>query len=48
MFSYWVDIAVLRVIWTRKKQFRFLKTDGTWNQEVFHFPIPFAPEIKFE
>lgn len=25
-----------------------LETDSTWNQEVFHFPIPFAPGIIFE
>jgi hypothetical protein len=25
-----------------------LETDSTWNQEVFQFPIPFAPEIKFD
>ena len=28
--------------------FNLLETDSTWNQETFHFPIPFAPEIKFE
>ncbi len=28
--------------------FNLLETDSTWNQEIFHFPIPFAPEIKFE
>lgn len=31
-----------------KGNFDLLETDDTWNQEVFHFPIPFAPEIKFE
>jgi len=31
-----------------KSNFNLLQTDSTWNQEVFHFPIPFAPEIKFE
>lgn len=31
-----------------KSNVHLLETDSTWNQEVFHFPIPFAPEIKFE
>ena len=31
-----------------KSNFNLLDTDSTWNQEVFHFPIPFAPEIKFD
>jgi len=31
-----------------KSNFNILETDSTWNQEVFQFPIPFAPEIKFD
>jgi hypothetical protein len=31
-----------------KSNFNLLETDSTWNQEIFHFPISFAPEIKFE
>ncbi len=31
-----------------KKDFNLLETDSSWNQEIFHFPISFAPEIKFE
>jgi hypothetical protein len=38
----------LELFGQEKSNFSFLKTDSTWNQEVFHFPIPFAPEIKFE
>lgn len=31
-----------------KSNFNLLETDTTWNQEIFHFPISFAPEIKYE
>lgn len=31
-----------------KSNFNILETDSTWNQEVFQFPIPFVPEIKFD
>ena len=38
----------LVVFGQEKSNVNLLETDSTWNQEVFHFPIPFAPEIKFE
>ncbi|MEZ4800896.1 MAG: hypothetical protein R2809_14190 [Flavobacteriales bacterium] len=25
-----------------------LESDSTWNQEIFYFPLSFAPEINFE
>ncbi|MCB0443450.1 MAG: hypothetical protein KDC50_05310 [Flavobacterium sp.] len=31
-----------------KSNANLLETDSTWNQEVFHFPIGFAPEIAFK
>lgn len=38
----------LKLFGQEKSEFNLLETDSTWNQEVFHFPIPFAPEIKLE
>ena len=44
-----VFILLSQVVFGQEKSiFNLLETDSTWNQEVFHFPIPFAPEIKFE
>ena len=38
----------LVVFGQEKSNVNLLETDSTWNQEVFHFPISFAPEIIFE
>lgn len=38
----------LQLFGQEKSDFNLLQTDSTWNQEVFHFPITFAPEIEFE
>ena len=38
----------LVVFGQEKSNVYLLETDSTWNQEVFHFPISFAPEINFE
>lgn len=38
----------LNVFAQERENFNLLKTDSAWNQEVFQFPISFAPEINFE
>ena len=32
----------------KKEDLYLLKTDSTWSKEIFHFPLSFAPEIKYE
>lgn len=48
IFTIGFILLSLEVFGQEKSNFNLLETDSTWNQEVFHFPIHFAPKIKFE
>lgn len=44
----WFLLFAIAVFGQDKGDLNLLETDSSWNQEIFHFPIPFAPEINFE
>ncbi|MBC8882897.1 hypothetical protein H9X57_04460 [Flavobacterium piscinae] len=48
ILALWFLVLSLKLFGQEKSSISILETESTWNQEVFHFPIPFAPEIKFE